>query len=557
MDAASDPDIHTIVIMSSAQVGKTELLLNMIGYFAHQDPSPILLLQPTLEMAEAFSKDRLAPMVRDTRVLTERFAPAKSKGSGNTLLHKSFNGGHITMAGANSPSSLASRPIRVVLADEVDRYPISAGTEGDPVNLARKRTATFHNRKIILTSTPTVKGASRIEVAYEDGDRRHYHLQCPHCSQSHIPAWANVHWPEDNPHDAAYACPHCAAIWTERDRVRAIANGQWVASMPFHGVASFHLSELISPWSTPADMAVAFVSAKKGGAEMLKTWINTTLGETWEEDGQQADPDALIAFAENYDSGYIPESVRLLTAGIDTQDDRLECQIIGWSTGGTPWIIDHSIFWGDPAKPDCWRDLDNHLLQSYGGLKIVSAFIDSGGHHTEAVYKWAKQRHGRKIFACKGQGGQKEPVSKAKQVAAQRVMLVNVGIDPLKRTLLGWLKEPGQQIHFSRSLDPEWYAQLTAEKMVINKRKGFAVVEWQKTRDRNEALDCFVYGYAAMLALNVRWESMRQPEARPQPAPEPPPPEETPPPQAAILQQPRGQPSHARPRRPTSFIRRY
>ena len=174
MDAFSDPKIHTVVVMSSAQIGKTELLNNIVGYFVDQDPSPMLMLQPTLEMGNTWSKDRLSPMIRDTRTLTDKISDSKARDSGNTILHKTFQGGHITIAGANSPASLASRPVRVVLADEVDRYPQSAGAEGDPLSLAFKRTTTFWNRKRMVVSTPTVKGVSRIEMAYEESDKRRY-----------------------------------------------------------------------------------------------------------------------------------------------------------------------------------------------------------------------------------------------------------------------------------------------------------------------------------------------------------------------------------------------
>lgn len=508
MDAISDPDIHTIVVMSSAQVGKTEILLNAIGYYAHQDPSPMLLLQPTLEMAETFSKDRLAPMVRDTPVLTDKFAPARSKNSGNTLRHKTFTGGHITMSGANSPASLASRPIRIVLADEVDRYPVTAGTEGDPVNLAKKRTTTFHNRKIILTSTPTVKDASRIETAFHEGDQRTYHIKCSHCDEYHEPKWKNVVW--EDPRESSYSCPECGAIWTERDRIKAIMQGKWIAKEKCYGVASFHLSELISPWSTPSSMAIAFLQAKQGGAEMLKTWINTSLGETWEEDGEQADPTALINFTGNFDKQSVPERVQIITAGVDTQKDRLEVQLVGWENPGIPYILSHDIIWGDPNQQKVWNDLDDYLLGTYSGLKISQVFVDSGGLSTESVYRFTKKRQGRRVFSIKGDGGQKDPVSRPRQIGPLKVMLYRVGIDPLKRTLTGWLKNPGELIHFSHTLDEEFFLQLTAEKMMIRKVKGYPKVEFVKTRDRNEALDCFVYAYAAMLGLNVNWEKLEK-----------------------------------------------
>ena len=305
-----------------------------------------------------------------------------------------------------------------------------------------------------------------------------------------------------------------------------LERGEWRATVECADISvrGYHLSALYSPlgWYSWADAVRDHLNAKSD-TSLRKTWVNTVLGETWEEDGEQADPDALIQFSENYDSEYLPDDILLLTAGVDTQDDRLEVQIVGWSDGGVPWVVSHSILWGDPGKDQVWGELDNYLKQTICGHKIATAFIDSGGHHTERVYAFTKKRHGRKIFPIKGDGGQKEPVSRAKQTAAQRVMLVKVGVDSLKRTLLGWLKEPKQQIHFSHTLDDEFYRQLTAEKMVVKKVKGFQRMEFQKTRDRNETLDCFIYAYAAMLALNVKWSALgkAQPvESTPEPAEE-------------------------------------
>ena len=284
MDAVADETVREIWVMKSAQVGWTEILNNVIGYHIHQDPAPMLLVQPTLEMAEAWSKDRLAPMVRDTPALAERIADPRSRDSGNTLLHKKFAGGHLTVAGANSPAGLASRPIRIVLFDEVDRYPASAGTEGDPISLGKKRAATFWNRKVLAGSTPTIKGSSRIESGFESGDQRFYHVPCVHCGELQRLVWSQVRWPDGQPELAVYACVACGAELTDADKPKMLRAGQWVASRESRGIASFHISELYSPWSTWADMAVAFVQAKKL-PETLQTWINTSLGETFEERG--------------------------------------------------------------------------------------------------------------------------------------------------------------------------------------------------------------------------------------------------------------------------------
>jgi len=267
MDALGDPTVEAVVIMSSAQIGKTEIINNVVGYHIHLDPAPILLLQPTLEMAEAWSKDRFAPMLRDTRALHGLVRDPRSRDSGNTLLHKRFPAGHITMAGANSPASLASRPIRLVLCDEVDRYPVSAGAEGDPVSLARKRSTTFWNRKLLLTSTPTIKGASRIESAFEQSDQRRYHVGCPHCGEYQVLKWQQVRWNTDpqkegdekhQPATAVYVCETNGCIITDADKPDMLKSGRWIADAPFSGTAGFHINELYSPWVTFAQMVTEF-----------------------------------------------------------------------------------------------------------------------------------------------------------------------------------------------------------------------------------------------------------------------------------------------------------
>ena len=284
MDAFSDPHVEDVVCMTSAQIGKTEILNNIVGFFIDQDPSPMLVLQPTVDMAQAYSKDRLAPMVRDNPCLRDKVKDPKAKDSGNTILHKTFSGGHITIVGANSPSSLASRPIRIVLCDEVDRYPESAGGEGDPINLAKKRNTTFWNKKNALFSTPTIKGLSRIESAYEQSDKRKYYVKCPHCNFEQTLMWGQVKWEDSDPSTAYYECADCRAQLNDTDKINMVKTGRWIAENPFNGIAGFHINELYSPWRKFADTVKDFLNSKKD-TEKLKTWVNTALGETWEEQG--------------------------------------------------------------------------------------------------------------------------------------------------------------------------------------------------------------------------------------------------------------------------------
>jgi phage terminase large subunit GpA-like protein len=510
MDAFSDPAVEMVVVMSSAQVGKTEILNNVIGFHVAQDPSPMLVVQPTLDMAQTWSKDRLAPMLRDTPQLQGLVKDPRARDSGNTTLHKIFPGGHITACGANSPSSLASRPVRIVLCDEVDRYPVSAGSEGDPVSLARKRASTFWNRRIGLFSTPTNKGNSRIEAAFEESDKRFYFVPCPHCKHQQSLKWASVTWEQDKPDSAQYACEECGTLWTDAERVRAIRQGRWSATAEFKRVAGFHLSGLYSPW-IPVDAAVReFLEAKKQPAT-LRVWVNTYLGETWEEQGEQVDDYAIAARRESFGET-LPMEVVLLTAGVDVQDDRLEVEIVGWGRDDESWSVDYRTIYGDPSSPTVWRDMDSLLDQQFeredGSILMVrSTCVDSGGHHTNSVYNFVRPREGKRVFAIKGVGGEGKPlVGKPGRNNIGKIKLFPVGVDTAKDVLFSRMRivEPGPgYMHFPISRSDEYFRQLTAEKLVTRYHKGFARREWVKIRPRNEALDVRVYAMAALGILNL------------------------------------------------------
>lgn len=495
--------------MSSAQVGKTEILLNIIGYYIDYDPAPMLLLQPTVDMANAFSKDRLAPMVRDTPALIDKIADVKSRSAGNTILHKTFSGGHITMAGANSPASLASRPIRILLADEVDRYPVSAGTEGDPFNLAKKRTTTFWNKKIIAVSTPTVKGLSRIESAYEDSTQEQYCLDCPDCGQAQPLKWSNILFDP-----VGYACDECGAVNTQDDWLRK--PGTWIARQE-HTTRGFHLNELVSPWRRWEQIIEDFKAAKKS-PETLKTFINTSLGETWEEEGDTVDDELLHKRREHYPA-QVPAGACVITSAVDVQDDRLEVGVEAWGPGEENWKIDFKIFRGDPARPEIWKKLDDFISARYEhesgvSLGMACTTIDSGGHYTQEVYKFVKRRESRRVFAIKGRGGEGVPVvSRPNKSNLGKVNLFSIGVDTAKQTIYGRLRntDPGPAYcHFPVApiFDEEYFLQLTAEKAVKKYIKGRPRLEWQKIRPRNEALDIAVYNLAALYILNPNFDKL-------------------------------------------------
>lgn len=515
MNALSEPGINKIVFMTSSQVGKTEILLNIIGYYISQDPAPILVMQPTLEIAETFSKDRLSTMLRDTPCLMGLVADPRARDSGNTVLHKTFLGGHVTAVGANSPAGLASRPIRVLLADEVDRYPISAGTEGDPLSLAIKRTATFWNRRVILASTPTVKGASRIESEYLRSDQRKYFCVCIHCQHKQVMTWGNVKWPDGQPQEAQYCCEECGTLWTEADRRKAIRWGEWRATAKANGFAGFHLSELYSPWSSIADMAIAFVNAKRS-SETLKTWVNTSLGESWEEDAERIDSHTIASRMEKWDENGVPNKILAITCGADVQDDRIEIERVGWGVEEESWSLEHKVLFGDPSTPELWKQLDEYLLSTSirrDGiiLPVEATCIDSGGHYTQAVYKFCRDRFRRRVYAIKGKGGPGNPVwpKRASKNNSGRVNLFFVGVDAAKDIIYSRLKiaEHGPGCcHFPVGRDRAYFDQLTSEIVQTKYTKGFATrVYVLPSGKRNEALDIRVYAYAALQSLNIRW----------------------------------------------------
>lgn len=515
MDACSDPEVREVVVMCGTQSGKSEAILNTIGYHMHHDPCPILVMQPTVDMAQSFSKDRVtAGLIRPTPSLRGLVNDSRAKDANNTTLHKVFPGGALSLVGANSPSSLASRPIRVVLCDEVDRYPPSAGEEGDPISLAKRRAATFWNRKIIQVSTPTNKGASRIEDAYEETDKRKFYVPCPHCSHEQLLVWSNVQWQDDNPKTARYHCMECGAAWTESERHAAVAKGKWVATAPFNGAAGFWFNALYSPWVDLVDTVEEFLACRKDPMR-LKTFVNTILAETWEDQGDGVDDYAVAKRKEDYDG--IPDDAVLLTAGVDVQDDRLEVEIVGWGAGEESWQIDYQVLYGDPSSPQLWSRLDEILLATYEHpigepMLIRATCVDSGGHHTRAVYNYAKTRAGHRVFAIKGVGGEGKPiVGRPSKNNVGKVPLYAIGVDTAKELHYARLRidEPGPgYCHFQAKRDDEYFRQLTAEKQVIKYHKGYPTRTWIKTRTRNEALDVRVYAIAAFHILNVNMDSI-------------------------------------------------
>jgi len=518
MDALSPSSaVERIVFMSGAQVGKTECGNNWIGYVIHRSPGPMLMVQPTVEIAKRVSKQRIAPMIAATPALRERVAESRARDSGNTVQVKEFDGGLLIITGANSSAGLRSMPIRFLFMDEVDEYPGDVDGQGDPVALAEKRTATFSRRKVLLTSTPTIKGLSRIEREYLGSDQRRYFLPCPHCGYFDFLTWRDVshhriEWEEGEPASARMVCGGCGAKVEERHKPEMLAKGEWRPTVPGGGrTAGFHVSALYSPlgWKSWARCAEEFVQAKEDPFR-LKTWVNTVLGETWEERGDSVAPDSLRARLEHFEAE-VPVGVGVLVAAVDVQGDRLEAVVKGFGAGEESWLIAFTQLHGDPATDAVWFELDRFLGQEFHHvsgqkLRVACTVVDSGGAHTEHVYRYTKARVGRRVFPVKGGSLTGRPlVERPSKQNRYRVPLFVLCVDTGKDVVFSRLKidsvGPGF-VHLPDWVDEEYLAQLTAEKAIRKYVKGRgAVREWIKLRERNEALDLEVYALAALHIL--------------------------------------------------------
>lgn len=548
LDAATDPEVEKVILMWSSQVGKTEIELNTVGYYIHQDPSPIMVVLPTKDpLAKDWSRDRLAPMIRDTEVLAKKVSDPKARDGDNSTLHKKFPGGLIVITGANVAADLASRPMRILLCDEVDRFPSSAGTEGDPIALAEKRQQTFWNYKRIYVSTPTIEGddekekgdekiiGSRIAVEYNKGTRELWKKQCPHCGEYVFINHEGMKFKEDKDSlgnctisDIKFECPICLSQYDER--TWKAQKGKWIAESPhIRGTRSFHLNAFYSPWYSWDKIIKEWVEAKKD-PKQLQVVTNTLFGLPYKDKRNLDDEDKLLSRKEHY-GAELPEGALLLTCGVDTQDTRLEYEIVGWGKDKESWGIEFGVIPGKPDNPATWNMLDDRLDKIYRfadgkGLKIACTCVDSGGHYTTDVYRYCKKNAHRRIFAIKGQGGPGIPlIHKVTQNNSEKCLLIMLGVDEGKTSIISSLKEkePGANyMHFphdvidyetgeiinSRGYGTQYFKGLLSERPVVKKSGGVLKYVWEKvnTHARNEALDTRNYAQAAKEILKPDFE---------------------------------------------------
>jgi len=523
--------VERVVLCKGAQIGGTECGNNWIGYVIHHTPGPMLAVLPTVEMAKRNSKQRIDPLIEESEALSKLVKPARSRDSGNTVLTKAFPGGLLAMTGANSAVGLRSMPVRYLFLDEVDGYPGDIDGEGDPVALAEARTRTFARRKVLIVSTPTIKGASRIEREYEASDQRRYFVPCPHCGHMQWLQFERLRWDKGEPETVRYLCEDCDGVIHEHHKTRMLERGEWRATAEPENsdgkTAGFHISSLYSPigWRNWAEIAAAWEAAQGNDAAM-KSVKNTDLGETWQEHGEAPDWQRLYERREEYPVGTVPSGGLFLTAGCDIQRDRIEVDIWAWGRGLESWLVDHRVIEGGPAVPEAWEQLTAVLSETWphaaGGHMALARFAVDTGYEAPAVYAWARKMGHGQVAPVKGMRGfeRSTPVSGPTYVDATeggkrlrrgaRLWTVSVAVfksetyrflrldRPTDEELETGTGYPEGFIHLPSGADAEWIKQLTAEQLVAARnRQGFTKLEWQKLRERNEALDCRVYARAA------------------------------------------------------------
>ncbi len=523
MDALSVVDpTQVICFMKGSQVGATEAGNNWLGYIIHHAPAPVMLVMPTVELAKRASKQRIQPMIDACDELGERVRSARSRDSGNTMLSKDFDGGILIMTGANSAAGLRSMPVRYLFLDEIDAFPEDIDDEGDPISLAVKRTATFRaKRKIFLTSSPTVAGASAIEEYFSRSDKRFYFVPCPFCGGYQTLDWSHIEWDKDAqgahlPDTAHLVCKHCDARIDEHHKVTLLERGEWRATVKSREpIRGYHLNALYSPlgWYAWCDAVRDFLSAKDN-PEKLKVWKNTVLGETFEEIGEQLEAAQIKALRGPFEPFIVPRSAYILTCGVDVQKDRLYYEVRAWGRQYTSWQIDHGEIWGDVIDQSRFDRLTAMLDRGFDGVYIRLMLIDSG-FERDTVYDYVREASAGRVFATKGVRTQATPTRRSKQdvtIGGKRWGLILWMIDTsyFKDWLLGRFKrasdKPGAW-HLNRATTDDYCEQLTAEARIETKP---GVYLWKRVRKANHYLDCAVLNVAAAHILGVH--HIRPPE---------------------------------------------
>lgn len=561
MDAITDRNVFAVTVMKSARIGYTKCLNHVIGYHIHQDPCPIMVVQPTIGDAEGYSKDEIAPMLRDTPVLEGLVADPSKRDGGNTVLKKSFPGGQLLLIGADSPRGFRRTTMRLVLFDEVDGYSATAGEEGDQIKLGIRRTDTFWNRKILVGSTPTLDQTSRVKRRFELGDQRYYFVPCPECRKPQALKWENLRWEKDRPETVLYHCEHCGVgieyrwqrwMVEEADRLQreGAPDHGWVPTNPSperdsHGRihASFHVwaAYSYSPNATWEQLVREWLESHKS-IEERKTFINTVLGLPYKGEGDAPEWKKLYDRRETYRIGVVPRGGLMLFAGVDVQKDRLEVEFVAYGRRMQSWSVEYVVIPGDTATltgaTSAWPKLTELLNRTFeheagGTMQVRRVAIDTG-YNTNTVYQYVRDWPANRVIGVDGRDSYQMIIGQPKAVEVtvqgkrkgRSVKLWPVGSSLVKTELYGWLKqekptaESGEDLpwgycHFPQYPE-DYFRGLTAEEIVPRLVKGFRRYQWEKVYERNEPLDCRVYARAAAALEGVdrftdaKWDELEE-----------------------------------------------
>jgi phage terminase large subunit GpA-like protein len=560
-DLSADSVVQTVVWMKAAQVGASEAGNNLVGYWIDHAPGPILLVQPTVDLAKRYSRQRLEPLIETSERVKQKVSPAKSRDSSNTMLMKEFLGGILVITGANSAVGLRSMPVRYLFLDEVDAYAGDVEEEGDPVALAEARQRTFGKRaKTFIPSTPKMKGTSRIARYYENSDMRKYFVPCPLCDTPQVLDFDQLRWEPGRPETVLYQCIACQGKFPEAHKTAMVAQGGWKPTRETNDPTThgYHLSALYSPigWLSWADIAKQWEAAVSD-ADLRKTFVNTVLGECWEEDADALpDWERLIERSEDRPHAVVPERGLFLTAGADVQADRIEIDVWAWGRQVESWLVEHIVVYGDTSRPETWKPVSELLSRTWehatGARLALQRFAVDSGAYTASVYDWARRQDRQTVLCVKGVAAYDRlvPVSGPTRIdmlpngekLKRGVNLWTVSVSyfkkelyrnlllskPTDEQLASGLRYPAGYVHLLRTVPDEWVKQLVSEQQVIVRdRRGFATkTEWRQLRPRNEALDCRTYARAAAWLSGAdrwsaaKWRSLEEQLGLPEPTTE-------------------------------------
>lgn len=525
-EAVTDPDVEVTILIGASQIfGKTEIINNISGYYMHHHPSNQVIMYPTVESTERYSKRKWSPMARDTPVLNELLSPARSRDSGNTILVKEFMGGSVFFVGSNSAASLRQSSGELLIGDEIDSMEDTG--EGDPIELLWARGESYETCTKVLSSTPTETGSSRIWGWFEKSDQRYWFVPCTKCGKYQQLVWGQVRWEKGKPQSACYVCAHCERNLTDKDRLDMYYAGEWRPTAEFKGIRGYHQNGIYCPWPAHKgfknrlhEMAVKHLRIGKHEAEKRRVWVNTFLCETYEEEAVKPPSWSEIqARCETYSgNGKVPAGVLYITAGVDVQDDRLECLVGGWGVDEEFWGLEMIRIVGNPELAEPWDQLAKVLAQkldhSNGHVLTIGATCLDSGHKPKLAYAFARRMFPL-VYCTKGSSTPEAPLRGVpRKTTVKTARLILVGTNTAKDHIFSRLRidKPGPRyMHFpiGCGFDQEFFEQLCSEKKVSHYRRGRSIGEYKKTRERNEALDLMVENMVALdLKQPIPWEAL-------------------------------------------------